>query len=652
MYNPLLSENPVEAEKLQAENKMLREEIAALKRTDKELRDLFEDISEVLYTIDMIAFKPIYMSSVCEKVYGYEASEFIADPYLWRNVIHPDDQHIPEKQLKDLYAGLQIFNRYRIIHKDGSIRWVENKIIPKVDQNGVLYRIDGVTSDITQAKKTEAELLETGLRYQILFEQNLAGIYRSNHEGRVLDCNLAFANMLGYDSTASFKEIKAAEHYFHLTGRQKFLADIHAHQNMDNYDVMLKHKNGSIVHVIENVFISTDPNTGEIYYDGIVIDVTKKRIAEQVLEQSRKRLEDAELLGDMGHWHWDLTTNRFHSSTGNLRLLGLDPGSSNESIEKMFEKVFPEDLPMINQAITTIMETGQIENLQFRFIRPDGSIRHLVTTSKLTKNEKGEPISMFGINFDITRIKLTEDKLHQSETSLEAKNAELQLKNKELEQFAYITSHDLQEPIRTVASFAELLQEQLGTDNDPATKKYFDFIFSSIDRMKKLISDLLDYSRIGRKTSVQEVDCNTILNEVIADLGAAITESGTQIQASALPLINGHPTEIKQLFQNLIMNAIKFRKKDIAPVIQISADKKADAWVFSVKDNGIGIEPQHRDRVFVIFQRLHTRTEYEGTGIGLAHCKKIVELHGGNIWLESEFGTGTIFLFTLKNQYP
>jgi PAS domain S-box-containing protein len=652
MNNPLFKEPVPDSGNLQAENEVLRAEIAALKIADQKLRELFRDINEVLYTVDMIKYRVINMSTVCVRIYGYEAIEFLSDPELWRNIVHPDDRHIPEKQLEDLYAGRQVVNRHRIIHKDGSIRWVENKVIPKLDQNGILYRLDGVTSDITEVKNTESELLERGHRYRILFEQNLAGIYRSNRDGKVLDCNLAFAKMLGYDDTTSFKELNASTHYYHQTGRNTFLEDIHALQSMDNYDVMLKHKNGDIVYVIENVFITTDPSTGEIFYDGIVIDVTKRKKAEQVLEQSRKRLEDAELLGDMGHWHWDLLTNRCHSSIGNLRLLGLSADSSNESIEKMFEHLHPGDLPGINNEIAKSIESGRIDNFQLRFIRPDGSIRHLVSTAKVIKNEKGEPISMFGINFDITRIKLTEDKLRQSEATLEAKNAELQLKNKELEQFAYITSHDLQEPIRTVASFAELLQEQQGPTTDITTKKYFDFIFSSIDRMKVLINDLLDYSRIGRKATVQEVDCNTVLKEVIDDLGTAISESGAQLQVSRLPVINGHATDIKQLFQNLIMNAIKFRKKDVAPVIQVKATESTGSWVFSVEDNGIGIEPQHKDRVFVIFQRLHTRTEYEGTGIGLAHCKKIVELHGGTIWLESELGTGSTFLFTLKNQYP
>jgi two-component system, sensor histidine kinase len=168
--------------------------------------------------------------------------------------------------------------------------------------------------------------------------------------------------------------------------------------------------------------------------------------------------------------------------------------------------------------------------------------------------------------------------------------------------------------------------------------------------MKVLIKDLLDYSRIGRKKELAVVDCNIMLDEVLADLGQAIHEADAVIIADHLPVISGYPTEIKQLFQNLITNAIKFRKRDTRPAINICVQKKGGYWEFTFKDNGIGIDEQHRERIFIIFQRLHTRNEYEGSGIGLAHCKKIVELHGGKIWIESINGEGSSFHFTILVQ--
>src|ERR1035437_4479334 len=244
-------------------------------------------------------------------------------------------------------------------------------------------------------------------------------------------------------------------------------------------------------------------------------------------------------------------------------------------------------------------------------------------------------------------LKSTEEE-HKSRKEAEQANIDLERKNKELEQFAYVASHDLQEPLRTTSSFVELIQKQYKGQLDEKADKYFSFIAQSSDRMKVLIKDLLDYSRIGRKKELEEVDCNIMLNEVLADLGTAINETGAEITTEQLPVVNGYLTEIKQLFQNLIINAIKFRKKTIPPQINISVQKISGYWQFAFKDNGIGIAKENNERIFIIFQRLHTRNEYEGSGIGLSHCKKIVEQHKGRIWVESAPGEGSTFHFTIS----
>ncbi len=252
---------------------------------------------------------------------------------------------------------------------------------------------------------------------------------------------------------------------------------------------------------------------------------------------------------------------------------------------------------------------------------------------------------------DISEKKRLEHEIRDANINLEKKvrqrTAELETKNRELEQFAYVASHDLQEPLRTTSSFVDLFKKKYIGKLDEEADTMLNYIVQSSDRMKVLIKDLLDYSRIGRKTDIQPVDCNIILKEVLADLNKNIQETKTEIKTGKLPLINGYPTELKLIFQNLITNAIKFRKKDIAPIINIFAEKKGGYWQFSVEDNGIGIEEKHKDRIFVIFQRLHNRTEYDGSGIGLAHCKKIAELHGGKIWVESKPGEGSTFHFTI-----
>ena len=254
---------------------------------------------------------------------------------------------------------------------------------------------------------------------------------------------------------------------------------------------------------------------------------------------------------------------------------------------------------------------------------------------------------------DISEKKRMEKEIREANVTLEKKvqkrTAELEIKNKELEQFAYVASHDLQEPLRTTSSFVELLRKQYHGRLDENADRYIDYVIQSSDRMKTLIKDLLDYSRIGREKQFEPVNCNLALAEVLADLTKVIKENQAEIVAGPLPVVNAFATELKLLFQNLISNSIKFQKPGIAPHIEIFTTKQTGHWHFQFRDNGIGIDKQYQQRIFIIFQRLHNRSVYEGSGIGLAHCKKIVELHSGKIWVESEIGKGSTFHFTIAD---
>jgi PAS domain S-box-containing protein len=253
---------------------------------------------------------------------------------------------------------------------------------------------------------------------------------------------------------------------------------------------------------------------------------------------------------------------------------------------------------------------------------------------------------------DISEKKRLEHEIKEANVNLEAKviqrTAELERKNRDLEQFAYVASHDLQEPLRTTSSFVQLLNEKYHDKLDEEANQILEYMLQGSERMKTLIKDLLDYSRIGRKTELRDIDCNTILREVVADLDTSFREAEAIIEIEPLPQLRGYPTELKLLFQNLISNALKFRRKNEGLIIKISAKQNKNYWQFSVTDNGIGIDEKFRERIFIIFQRLHVQSEYDGSGIGLAHCKKIVELHNGSIWVESVPDKGSTFYFTIQ----
>ena len=229
----------------------------------------------------------------------------------------------------------------------------------------------------------------------------------------------------------------------------------------------------------------------------------------------------------------------------------------------------------------------------------------------------------------------------------EQRITELLRSNRELEQFAHVAAHDLQEPLRMVASFTQLLGKRYGDKLDDDGRDFIHYAVDGANRMQNLISDLLSFSRIGTRESVFEpTSCDFVLNRALGNLALAIEESGAEITWGALPQVMGDARQLSQLFQNLIANAIKFRNNK-PPKVEIQAERDGHNWKISVRDNGIGISPEQASRIFVIFQRLHTRAEYPGTGIGLSICKKIVERHGGRIWMEGSPGGGSTFFFTL-----
>jgi signal transduction histidine kinase len=241
---------------------------------------------------------------------------------------------------------------------------------------------------------------------------------------------------------------------------------------------------------------------------------------------------------------------------------------------------------------------------------------------------------------------------HQAEEDLARKIDELARSNADLEQFAYVASHDLQEPLRMVTAYTQLLSERYHGQLDESAAKFLGYASEGAQRMQVLIQDLLAFSRVGRNSAAcGSVDCNAVMADVLLTLASAILESGAVVTHAGLPAVWGVRTQMAQVFQNLIGNAIKFRGKE-PPVVSVQSEKSGQHWQFSVSDNGIGIPPEYAENIFVVFQRLHTRNEYPGNGIGLAICKKIIERCGGRIWMESQAGSGSTFKFIMPSHGP
>jgi len=288
---------------------------------------------------------------------------------------------------------------------------------------------------------------------------------------------------------------------------------------------------------------------------------------------------------------------------------------------------------------------GQVWRGEMRNRAKDGSIYWVDATIVPFAGADGKPRQYVAIRADITERKRAEEEIRKLNGELERRVEELARSNADLEQFAYIASHDLQEPLRMVAAYTQLLAERYRGRLDENADKFIGYASEGALRMQSLIQDLLAFSRVGRNGCVR-VDCDAVMEEILLSLGPAIEESGAVVTRGTLPAVWANRSQMTQVLQNLIGNAIKFRGQE-PPLISVQAEKTGEQWLFRVSDNGIGIPLEHAENIFVVFQRLHTRAEYPGNGIGLAICKKIVEHCGGRIWVESLAGRGSVFKFTM-----
>jgi PAS domain S-box-containing protein len=332
-------------------------------------------------------------------------------------------------------------------------------------------------------------------------------------------------------------------------------------------------------------------------------------------------------------------------SEGCARLYGFTAG---QAIGRVNHELLRTEFPQPREIIrATLQKVGRWEG-ELTHHRADGTVVNVASLWVL-RDSASNP-AVLEVNNDITGRKRAEEALREANERLREQADELTAINKDLEQFAYIASHDLQEPLRAVGGFVTLLQQRYRGKLDEKADCYINSAVEGASRMQALINGLLEYSRVGTRGNVPApAQAADALKEALESLQTLIQESGAVITADPLPKVRADAIQLTHLFQNLIANAIKFRSER-PPEIQIGSRRQDGSWLFWVRDNGIGIEPQYNERVFLIFQRLHPRTKYPGTGIGLAICKRIVERHGGSIWVQSQPGQGSTFYFTLPDK--
>jgi PAS domain S-box-containing protein len=371
-----------------------------------------------------------------------------------------------------------------------------------------------------------------------------------------------------------------------------------------------------------------------VWVSAAIRDITRRRDEERKLSQLATIIENsADAIISKKLDGTILTWNK-----GAEKILGY---TYEEVLGKHISFLFPpERLAEERIIMTKILKGESINQYETIRVRKDQLRIYVSITLSPIKDKNGKISSVSKILRDITKNKEQEENLR--------KYAILESKSKEMEQFAYIASHDLREPLLTIKNYMKLFLKNFGDALDGESKQYIESIVRASNRMDILIRDLLDYSRLSQLKELKDVDTNILIKEIESDLAFLISSNNAVITMEKLPVIKAYPTELKILFQNLIANAIKFRKKDTPPQIHISSSKTGSVWEFEVKDNGIGIADEDKEKVFHMFKRLHSRQEYEGTGIGLAYCKKIVELHNGYIRIESQPGVGSSFKFTIS----
>jgi PAS domain S-box-containing protein len=625
-------------------------DVTERKKADEENRfkaNLLNTISQAAIATDMNGIVS-YWNKAAENIYGWTREEVIG-----KNIIHLTPSHATREQafeiMDDLKNGRAWSGEFRVQRKDGTEFPALVTDSPIYDENNKLSGIIGISSDITEKKKLE-DLLDKSNRLAKIgnWETDLikGTVYWSAVTKEIHEAETGYVPDLS-QVLNFYKEGKT---------RDRITQCVQAcieHGTAWDEELQIVTAKGNLKWI--KTIGNAEFREGKcIRFYGSFQDIDERKKAE--LEIKEKAVQLQTLSNNLP----DTIMFQFvRELTGVMRFTYI-----SNSVQQLTGKTAEEVMQDPSILYSTIHEDDRQKATEageasFRNITPFNEVVH-------SRNFKGETgwirvrsvprkladgaVIWDGVYTNITEQKKAEILLGQLNETLEKKAVELETSNNELEQFAYVASHDLQEPLRMISGFLQLLEKRIAGQLDETTKQYIGFAVDGAERMKTLIQDLLMYSRIGsNKEDFTIVDLNEVMQYTGRLLEGIIKETGTIITVKSLPVIRANKTLISQLLVNLVSNALKYHG-DKKPEIEVGYIEDPGAWIFYVKDNGIGIDSKFFDRVFIIFQRLHNKNEYSGTGIGLAICKKIVEIHKGKIWIESELSKGSTFYFSIPKQ--
>ena len=495
-----------------------------------------------------------------------------------------------------------------------------------------------------------AQLIHSENQFRSAFKFSAIGMALADRWGALLEVNNSLCKMMDYSSEElvlhTFQDITHPDDL--ETDLQLFHELLEGQRESYQMEKRYIRRNGHIVWALLTVSIVRDEEGNIVHLIKQIQDITKLKLKDQLLIQSENQFRSAFEFSAIGMALANPAGKLIQVNNSLCKMIGYSPA---ELLTYSFQELthsddLQSDLDLLNELMNGQRESYQMEK---RFIHREGHIVWVLLAVSIVRDEQGSIVHLVNQIQDISSLKEKEAVMKMLNQSISETNNKLVHNNRELEQFAFIASHDLQEPLRMVTGFLSRIEKKYHSLLDEEGKKYIHFAMDGASRMRMLIIDILNYSGLDNqdKQKLVPVDLNHLVGEILI-LNKPLLEGGNaEIEMDDLPVITANATSMQQLFSNLITNAIKYQSPENKPIVKIKVFDKTDHWLFAIEDNGIGIDKRGTGKVFDIFQRLHSKEQYSGTGIGLAICKKIVENLMGKIWVESTPGVGSIFYFTI-----